>query len=284
MRDVHPNPEKNLTPSSAIWKVIDACLPKRSNLLHRIGRKLTQRHLGEGDDDMNKNGELLVAKTLLRDSPGDVVDVGANVGEWSNSILAMRPLARIHMFEPVGGTFAKLTSSSWPPGTILTKAAVGEEVGQATLLTGQDFAGSNSIYRRTGVQVKIASEEIVPCITLDEYCREKSIQSLAYVKIDVEGHELAVIRGAASLLRAEKIDAIQFEYGGTFIDARILLKDIFDFIYATNPNYHLCKIHRSGLIRANGYSQSYENFQYANWLIIHQDILARNTIAPLLLK
>lgn len=243
-----------------------------------------QRHLGEGDDDMHRNGELRVARSLLRGCHGDIVDIGANVGDWSNAIFALTPSARIHMFEPVGATFAKLSSSSWPPGAVLNKAAVGDKTGQVTLLISQETAGSNSIYRRTGVQVKAVSEEVVPCMTLDDYSQNAGIQAISYVKIDVEGHELAVIRGAASLLGTAKIDAIQFEYGGTYIDARVLLKDIFEFVNATAPNYSLCKIHCSGLIRASGYSQSFENFQYANWLIVRQDILTCGPLTSLLIK
>lgn len=100
----------------------------------------------------------------------------------------------------------------------------------------------------------------VNIITLDSYCEAKGIDNIDFIKIDVEGHELEVLKGATKILLATEF--VQFEYGGTFIDAKIKLADVYDFlkahgfthIYLICPNFlALCP-------------NPIENFAYSNYL------------------
>lgn len=51
----------------------------------------------------------------------------------------------------------------------------------------------------------------VPCTTLDYYCESQEIARINLLKIDVEGAEINVLRGAMNLLKAQNIDMIIFE-------------------------------------------------------------------------
>lgn len=107
--------------------------------------------------------------------------------------------------------------------------------------------------------------------TLDSYCNEKKIHEIDFLKIDVEGHEFAVIQGGKELFASECIKIVQFEYGGTYIDSRILLRDFFDFFKGLNYKFYLLYPNRVGLI--SNYDQRLENFQYKNFLIVNNDVL-----------
>jgi hypothetical protein len=48
----------------------------------------------------------------------------------------------------------------------------------------------------------------VPVTTLDEYCHRRAIERIAVLKMDIQGAELAALRGAEALLRDHRIDAI----------------------------------------------------------------------------
>ena len=59
-------------------------------------------------------------------------------------------------------------------------------------------------------------------------CRERGIESIDFLKIDVEGGEQRVLAGFDGLLAAHAIKAIQFEYGLTNIVSRVFLADLYD--------------------------------------------------------
>jgi hypothetical protein len=62
-----------------------------------------------------------------------------------------------------------------------------------------------------GVAVSRSTRVEVPCTTLDEFCGAQGIARIHFLKVDVEGYERDVFRGAARLLAARKIDFIGFE-------------------------------------------------------------------------
>lgn len=109
-------------------------------------------------------------------------------------------------------------------------------------------------------------EEQVQIDTIDNYCYENQIQQIDLLKVDVEGHELEVFKGMSRMLKEERVKIIQFEYGGCNIDAKVLLKDIFE--YFEGSNYSFYKIYPKTIERIDRYDQRLENFQYSNYLII----------------
>ena len=62
----------------------------------------------------------------------------------------------------------------------------------------------------------------------DDYIKEYDIKEIDLLKIDTEGYELKVLNGFDSSI--DKIKFVQFEYGGTYIDAKIKLNDVCDFL------------------------------------------------------
>ena len=102
-----------------------------------------------------------------------------------------------------------------------------------------DGSGANSLYQRQGLEggwglAAQSREEVVRLETLDGCCQRAEIQAIDFIKIDVEGHELEVLRGTTDILAKGGIRFIQFEYGGCNMDARVLLKDLFDLSLAKN--------------------------------------------------
>src|SRR5262245_25867010 len=81
-------------------------------LRERIGRHLLSRARGDDGGDMERNGERALIARLQQMIAGQavvVLDVGANVGEWS--VLVGRGLDRCftsYAFEPVAAIFARL--------------------------------------------------------------------------------------------------------------------------------------------------------------------------------
>ena len=85
--------------------------------------------------------------------------------------------------------------------------------------------------------------------------------------MDVEGHELDVLRGAARHLDDRKIGAILFEFGGCNIDTRSYLRDYFNFFKKYGPN-RMFRITPSGYLSPlDSYREIDEQFRTTNFLV-----------------
>ena len=92
---------------------------------------------------------------------------------------------------------------------------MGSSPEEKELYINDDGSGTNSLYKRRleGLDISYNKIEQIKIITLDAYVLENDISHIDFLKIDIEGHELAVIHGAEAMLKRKAIDYIQFEYG-----------------------------------------------------------------------
>jgi FkbM family methyltransferase len=112
----------------------------------------------------------------------------------------------IYSFEPVPATFAKLQKNT----THLTQVecvnlALGEELGEARMTTDRD--GQNTLF----AGVSSSGSVIVQVSTIDDFCADRDIQRVDLLKIDTEGFETFVLKGASDMLSRGRIDFVVAE-------------------------------------------------------------------------
>jgi FkbM family methyltransferase len=236
--------------------------------LYGFSRRFIDACDGANDPDMITNGEARLLREMIPQCRV-VFDVGANVGDWAEIALACNPAIELHCFEPSPATFERLMTRSFAPRLKANPFGLSSSSGAADLHVFAAASGMNSLYRRSGLDdrgiASPATSERVELETLDGYCAEHGIDSIDFLKLDVEGHELHVLRGAARALSAGRIGAVAFEYGGCNIDAHVLLKDIFEL--AAGWPYEFFRILPDGLRPVPAYRQALEDFRYSNWLM-----------------
>lgn len=238
----------------------------RSQRLYRRIYGIALRGRGYGASDIDGSGELALLDRLRSQRPGIkvILDVGANVGEWSRAAAERWPTAAIHAFEPGRVTFTALTSAVNDLSIRCNNAAVGERPGTAALHSIPGQPGMSSLHNRDLAHhgLEMTEVEQVQVASLDEYCEQHGIDHIDFLKIDTEGHELAVLLGAARMLNSGRVDFIQFEFGGTNIDARTYLRD---FVRLLEPRYRISRILRDG-VEPLTYSEAEEVFVTTNFL------------------
>jgi FkbM family methyltransferase len=148
---------------------------------------------------------------LLRlsfDSPlRTVFDVGANFGQTACRFAKAFPLATIYSFEPVPASFSLLRESVKSIPRVRTfNCALGDAAGSVQINIASS-SGSSSLH---SIQAATGNLE-VSIDTIDEVCVSNQIDEIDLLKIDVEGHELQVLRGASQRLMAGKIRYIYAE-------------------------------------------------------------------------
>jgi FkbM family methyltransferase len=244
-----------------------------SKKLYNFCKSYVDRYNGENNCAFTSNGELRLMTQTLGDSR-IVFDVGANIGEWAALALEINPSLELHCFEPSKATYRLLLAKKFPAHVVCNNYGLGARQEEGTLYVFEDGSGLNSLYERHGLEDGFGLSpqkrtETIYLDTLDHYCQEHDIYEIDFIKVDVEGHELEVLRGASQMLKEGRIKIIQFEYGGCNIDSRLLLKDIFEFV--SPQKYCFYKVHPKELRQIERYDQRLENFQYSNWAIIRRD-------------
>jgi FkbM family methyltransferase len=223
-----------------------------------------------GGQSVRHSGELGALDFVLRSVPASrpfvLFDVGANDGEYLQAALERIDRdVRAYSFEPQSSSFDILRARfERDPRVSLFHTAVGSETGSAELFL--EGGGSVSSLHRSENSAPGRSET-VQVTTIDRLCAENAIQTIDLLKIDTEGHEIDVLAGAAETLRADRIFAVQVEFGDTFLHTKYHFRDLFDLL---SPRYRLYRILRGGLYEVGQYTHDLEIYKLSNYLGIHR--------------
>jgi FkbM family methyltransferase len=232
--------------------------------LHR----LSLAGMNFGPSETIETGEIEVLKRLRNRWKGRsivVFDVGANRGDWAREALSSLNVGELHCFEPSAAARDQLKSTLRRSGLHIHPFALGEAEGEAELHSDAPGSGLASLHNRDLKHHghRFGLHETVQVRRLDSFCHETGINQIDLLKIDVEGSELAVLRGAGGML-GTAIDAIQFEFGTT-IEARVFFKDFFQLL---DPHYRIYRIIQDGLVLIDSYREQFEIFLTVNYLCL----------------
>ena len=149
---------------------------------------------------------------LRRWSADDVVfDVGANDGRTILRIREQLASPRIFAFEPVAATYTTLVQrTAGMPNVRAFRTALGAAPGEAAIYL-NDIDAMNSL--SPDWTEAPAGVERVAITTVDRVMQEHRIDFVHFLKVDTEGYELEVLKGAEGALKTARIALIQVEVG-----------------------------------------------------------------------
>ena len=146
--------------------------------------------------------------------PRVIFDVGANVGQTVGRLRPLFPEAEIYAFEPVPATFATLKTGMRRDNRVHSHCiALAEQAGETwiQLHRSSELNSLTPELRDTpgtdGREVRLSMN------TAAAFCAEHGITHIDLLKIDVEGFEISVLKGAKPLLTAGAVDYIVVEVG-----------------------------------------------------------------------
>lgn len=244
-------------------------------LMHLIS--LYGMNYGNGGD-LKESGEInvlkVIAKKFSKNRKFIVFDVGCNVGKYSNAVVEYfgKEHVHVHAFEPSAFTFNELKKNTGgaKESIVYNNFGLGKEPAKLQLYTNGEGSGLASVYNRKldHHQLSMSGVEQIRIETLDAYCFQNQIYHIDLLKLDVEGHELSCLQGAAQMLGKNAIKSIQLEFGGCNIDSRTYLMD---FWYLLSEKYRIYRIVKDGLREITRYNETGEIFKNINMLAIHKE-------------
>ena len=221
--------------------------------------------------DARFNGEFDLLDRLASDESFVLIDCGANIGGWAKAARARFPRATIHAFEPIPETVAALLRSTEnDPLTFVHSTALSDSIGRSTM-------GVDDGDRATASLTTLPSQPTrrnvdVSMTTGDEFLTTMSAARIHLLKIDAEGHDLAVLRGFRSALSRAAIDVIQFEVSGWNAVSRTWLGEFYDLL--APYGYEIGKIYPRR-VDWRPYGPHQERFLRANFLATIDPEVAR---------
>lgn len=138
-----------------------------------------------------------------------VFDVGANIGMFALKAVACRGAARVCAFEPNRETFARL-QTNLRRNHLISVQAVQQAVGEVSGWASFDLGSTSTVGHLSPSSTVTADALQVEVVTLHDFIQKEGISMVHLLKMDVEGAEAAVLRGAGTLL--ERCQRIVFEY------------------------------------------------------------------------
>jgi FkbM family methyltransferase len=246
-------------------KILFNLTPKYNSTIYTACKRYVDHYNGDNNSNMLANGEINFIKGHA-ENWNTVFDVGAHRGHWTQAVLSVNSEAQVHCFEPFPDVFKILLSNNFHKQVHLNQLALSVSAGTSTMYV-RGINGCNSLYDRqwTFDGSREDHETItIQMTSVDEYCHKHNIEKIDMMKMDVEGSEMNVLRGADEMLRQGKIGCIQFEYDRSYIDAKIWLRDMFELLQPLG--YQMGKIYPGEVKIYPKYDQRLENFANANWV------------------
>lgn len=223
---------------------------------------------GYGSSTIKQENKLL--HQLLAAPPRLAIDIGGNVGNYTAEIRRRNPSAEIHTFEPSTKNIQILKSRFSGDSNIqIIPCAVSDSAGVFTLYSDTPGSGGSSLTQRKldHFNIHFDVKESVNTIRFEDYWTQQlGRRSLDLVKMDIEGHELAALKGFGQAINATKV--LQFEFGGCNIDTRTFFQDFWYFF--KDNGFELHRISPVGLDRISAYRESDEFFITTNYIAVNR--------------
>ena len=233
-----------------------------------------------GGYSIETSGEAWVLSEIVRPACASIAtpvvfDVGANIGDYSAMVHKFVPSARIYAFEPAAAIYQQLDARlSTIDNCEAFNFGFSDEEKTIDLYSytveGQPDSLISSIDRRlptTVLKVVVDNTERIKVRTLDSFCTADGIEHIDFLKLDVEGHEVAVLHGAQSMLDRGAISMIQFEFGPANIYSRTYF---YNFWSMLSDKYDLFRIVPSGLAPITHYGEHLEVFLTTNYFAMRK--------------
>ena len=232
--------------------------------------KVLNYFLGKGYGSISIHKEVYFIKKL-NPKASVFIDVGGNIGDYSQELLENFKVGELHIFEPSKKNYLILLERFKNHKKVkINNLALSHVSKKQKLFYDKEGSGMASLTKRNLSHLNLAFDdfEMISTNRFDSYW-EIYDYPIDFMKIDVEGHEMDVLKSTGLILR--KIKIIQFEFGGCNIDTGTFFRDFYTFF--SKNNFKIYRISPFKLIQIENYKEVDEFFVTTNFIAVNQDLV-----------
>lgn len=136
-----------------------------------------------------------------------VIDAGAYIGTFSIFAARMAPQGRIYSFEPVAEPFQYLKENvKYYPQITCENSGLGDGIYQKNIILDPKSSGASFFEDSFSCSEKFGSKkyELANVITIDAFVAKHGISRIDFIKIDAEGYEARILKGAREAIKKFK--------------------------------------------------------------------------------
>ncbi len=152
--------------------------------------------------------QVLNLLDLVLPSDPVVLEAGAHYGEDTASLAKRWSSGKVLAFEPNPAAFCKLREAVEPYSHVVaTQCALADFNGTTTLYLCDDNDGPSSLLMPIKeMKDFLAGQQLeVPCVVLDDWCKEKGIAGIDFMWLDMEGFEIQMLKSSPEMLSHVKV-------------------------------------------------------------------------------
>ncbi|MBU3677873.1 MAG: FkbM family methyltransferase [Chitinophagaceae bacterium] len=210
------------------------------------------------------SGELSVLDYIADKEKGDLVifDVGSNNGQYLKHLIKRFSGRNVqfYCFEPDPVAHTQLLKTAQGHANVkVFNIAFGNEAGTMSLYQNNSGSVGSSL---VSLDEKPNQQKVdVQVMRLDAFCKEHQIVRIDFLKVDTEGFEGEVLKGATELIANNKVNYIQLEHGSM---QSIKMGSSLYVYQQMLPKFRIYHIKQNGLRRIR-YSERFEIFYNSNY-------------------
>ena len=198
--------------------------------------------------NINNDPDLQIDRIIANRGISLIIDVGANEGQFARKFIKNKNIKNLISFEPLGHAFRILKRrSATHPNWVVQNLALGCEEGQSQINISQNSV-SSSLRRLTKIHTKAApnsqniDSEKVTVTTLDRYFEKPNGTDLSQrvlLKIDTQGFEREVLKGASDLLKMVDLIIVETSFAELY-DGQALFDELHQLV--NSKGFKICNI------------------------------------------
>ncbi|MCH8555205.1 MAG: FkbM family methyltransferase [Schleiferiaceae bacterium] len=171
------------------------------------------------------------------------VDVGANVGQTTEVLLSTFPGTAVVAIEPDTDSFEKLKTAYQSDDRVTClQAFIGAQKGSTTYYRNAHSDMNSGLKSGKEAWGKVVDEVTIDVHTLDALAVEQKLQHINFLKVDTQGYDFEVLKGATGLLKRQAIDLVAIEH--IFSDMYEKLPQLDEvLLYMRQHNYQMISIY-----------------------------------------